>query len=163
MNPPLPALPTDNLYKFVAISGLVLVVVGVIVPIRLQTDIERRLAPMVAGLAAATEHMVAMSRALDPRPTDGAATGLRITPMEQEAIDKTGAEADRLMKLAEDAGFSPVELRAAKRWIQVSISAGLAGVVMMGIGFGLWYGKVQKYQDQLLKAEAMAKAKAASA
>jgi hypothetical protein len=144
--------PTDNLYKFMAISGLVIAIAGWTLPLLRLSSAEIQVAEANRAIAAAESaearaRWLAMEMSIDSVPDDAARSTY---------LDATERLSD-LVALAHiqqvEAKSLVSELRAT--WIlgRISIALGLAVSIA---GFVLWYKRVQKYLDIAIKRSAAA-------
>jgi hypothetical protein len=133
MTPPiLPSPPTDNLYKFIAVAGLVLLF-GAPVYWSSYTDAShgQRLEALRALLQKAATP--------DPRAAE--------------------EEVERHKKAYE---FVQDALSKYDQWVKyLSLVAAVAGLLLAAVGFWLWYVRVQRPQDTLLQRQ-VEQAKSAS-
>jgi len=144
--PKLPLPPTDNLYKFMAISGVVLLIVAPLFWAQFYiTHAERtRLALQALRIDLSPEHEYWNSKARIER-------GESVTDEQRKLVEKY----DALRKESERVGseflvydrFSYVVTGAA-------IILGVLGLVLTCFGFPLWYRKVQKPLDRILAKQA---------
>lgn len=144
----LPTLPTDNLYKFIALSGLVILLFSVVYPYKLVTDLE--LKAVEAGTqvkllelesAAIEREIYVMEKEKEPARDEVEALRLR---HEQNKINsiKIEGEQERLSVLLK-------QLRTAFNSLMFGV---LFGCVLAYIGFYLWYVRVQRPLDKERKA-----------
>ena len=137
-------LPTDNLYKFFAIAGVSMTLLSLYLMLtraemgttmRNQLDLEARLIE------------------IEEKQIEEAWKNLK---------QKAGPEAKALEKARNDIATRKARLsenaRAATRFLQMSVAivkdlqvAHYLGYVFAGLGFFLWYYKVQRYMDKALK------------
>jgi len=138
----LPLPPTDNLYKFMAISGVVLLIVAPFFWAQFHiTHAERaRLAFQALKIDLSPEHEYWNSKARIER-------GESVTDEQRKLVEKYDAkrkEDDRaISEFLVYEGFSYVVTGAA-------IFLGVLGLVLTGLGFPLWYLRVQKPLDLIL-------------
>jgi predicted nuclease with TOPRIM domain len=195
----LPTVPSDSLYKFVAIFGLVLVGFGLWLPDKFVTaDAAAREAYKARELAnirlerkkaqvdrlgeqfeKKSKEVEAKQKVLDEQRT--ALEAKRKVPADElgafmekmsrindelthvtdeyeplrlrqeEFVDEVRAETVELKSANEAAD----ELFAQRAWWQVLIfGSWVLGFVMIVVGFGLWYIKVQVFEDAILRKEA---------
>ena len=147
-----PSLPTDNLYKFISLSGLVLLVTAIIVPLRIQDEIDRD-SPRIEVILSTKANLAVLRWNQAAPPPDTLKT--------EEAIEKWRASQktrqmeleDRLRKL-EVSGAEYEEFCSAmqikRRWVIISYVIGIVGVALMGLGFTLWYIRLQQHQDKIV-------------
>ncbi len=142
-----PTLPTDNLYKFLALAGLVIVVLSDVLQNARMSAINEKLDALRVE-AAGTD---AESKSIDADLARGSA----LTSHERELLWQRRRE--HTLHLAESGARLAIvdRLITEQHDIQVwSDVASAIGAVLMILGFGLWYHKVQVYQDRLLRAQA---------
>lgn len=183
--------PTDNLYKFLTVSGLILLVLSVAAPLHFLRDVETmpgRKSPHLR--AAALDEIIALGIEFDekwakeqqPLPPD--ATELQqqldrkkklldrvaiVEGVEDEVFKRlhltepepTLAEVEMLKSLREkliDWQSADIEEWAYLEYaILVMICSRVGewlGLVMALLGFALWWRRVQRWQDRMLRAEA---------
>ncbi len=147
----LPSLPTDNLYKFIGLSGLVLFVTAIIVPLRIQDKIDRDFARLEAILRTKVDLAVlGWHQAITP---DTLKTEEAIENWRKVQKEKQTELEDRFQKLevsgAEDEEFC-MAIQIKKRWVRISCVIGIVGFALMGFGFTMWYLKLQRYQDKII-------------
>jgi hypothetical protein len=142
---PLPNLPTDNLYKFISLSGVALFFVGVgFLFVEQKSFLDR-----YTGLREISARIVYQtSQYIEPtlkNPT-------RLTPSEIRqrirVLDSLYAE--------QKTKQSVIEMQNTDHGI-IQIACVLAiglGLLIAERGFRLWYDRVQKYQDVILRNEA---------
>ena len=146
--------PTDNLYKFVAISGLVLIVTAIVMYVQLLDKFEWSLAGSIAVEEAHKDYLMARLHSHTP-PKHLDDSGIERWKKTQE--EKIAALFDRWERLQEIHGKSGdyrVWLRIMRRWSYLLLAVGLIGVVIMVLGFYFWYYRLQKYQDRILLKQA---------
>ncbi len=151
--PSLPQTPTDNLYKFMAIFGLTLLIVGNVIPIYIGYIQRTNTAEAMARIRAIDREMV-ISGSFDIFKVEDYSA---LTSEEREKIDvkrkdfiiKNGQAIDELNKLtATDFTFIII-------FIFSFVMAG-TGIWLIREGFTLWYKRLQKYQDIIIRNEARA-------
>lgn len=129
--------PTDNIYKFMAITGLLLIILGITYPYK---ELNKNIAEIYklnsqANLILLDKKELFYSKQLS----------------EQEYNAKLRQYNEKLIKLNEDQGI----FNAHKNQTGLSIIIGLCGVVigflLALLGFILWYKKLQKYLDVIIK------------
>jgi len=146
----LPNLPTDNLYKFVALSGLVIFLLSVIYPQTEVWDIEIEILRL-SGEGKEIDYLLN-----------------EIEDDSDELVDiklLTADEKKALVQNLVDLGLKSIKLETALDEINIrnerigslliKMYVGIAlGSAMMCFGFLSWYHRVQKYQDEIIKKEA---------
>src|SRR6266566_4123930 len=140
---PLPNLPTDSLYKFISLSGVTLFFLGGGL---LYLDDQRQTSQTaeIRAIGARSHHATELIKAdLNSR------AGLRSPDLErhQRAADSLMGEMDaRVEAFLEENQGNSVTL--------ILLAAMAVGLYLAGHGFVLWYKRVQKYQDMILRNEA---------
>ncbi len=140
--------PTDNLYKFVAISGLVLLFGAPVYWGTFELQVQER----------RTEAIVAFEKSWPPPeyfflPTsvgtnDGGGARERLEALRQ-SVEAAQAENVRATERLR-------EFERLERWLTVlAILLAVVGLAATVGGFRLWYVRVQRPQDQLLWKQAM--------
>jgi len=152
----IPSLPTDNLYKFLAIAGLVIIVLSVVGPWSRYEQLTPKTIEVETQVSTHKREIVSVESAI-------------MRTEEELKKAKTQKERELLLARAE-------ELQKQKRQLQIMISeiAGkrtllqhlqervalyfvvgtyslVFGVIVSIVGFVLWYRRVQRYQDGILK------------
>lgn len=159
----IPNLPTDNLYKFLTIAGLVLIFASAV-----WFEAERQDAFVKADNASLRarileiekEHLEKEELGLNVSRQRMFEGGLRPSDVEEQQIEaKTLNEQEKAFQIKE----AEVEAQAevANRIISklelarvfFSIGVGL-GFFLTGAGLRFWYTKLQVYQDRLVKKQA---------
>ena len=132
----LPSLPTVNLYKFIAISGLVLIVTSAVIiwsHDKMLTSIVQEQARRTSLLAAERKQIMDTQALPEQKKTEIA---------QKEAQLKSG---DKVFDIA---------LGAANFYGFLALGLELVGLLAAAIGFWLWYTRVQVHQDRILVAQA---------
>ena len=156
----IPKLPTDNLYKFVAISGLVLLLSAGY----LREAQRMQLHKDVALSNSEVSNLNSMSKQLDEdiKQLSPSAKGPFIANgVLYQTVNEARAslhskqlvlrEIRSAQKTRQDVlKASEGNLKSIWYWTQ---SAQYVGGILMIIGFSLWYVKVQRYQDEILRKE----------
>lgn len=157
----LPKLPTDNLYKFVAIFGLVLL--GGFAFLRLSTNAKHH-ANMVVYNVEAVENTSKRER-LQREIAELEETEVEGDFLVNGIIHKSRSEARAALHSLELAyGKEATDLRLRQSALSASEGdmktlwyGGQAlewlGGILMVIGFAFWYFKVQRHQDAILFAQ----------
>ncbi len=155
-----PQLPTDNLYKFLALSGVAILLASVLGPFgRFEQDwvaIHRIKGETDVLQMRVTHHEQRVQRLKSDmsRPdAEAASPGRRedlVTQIEasQEALELAGAELKARSDLAASIHHQTDDLFVLGG---LGISLGLS---LATAGFVLWYRRVQVHQDALLRSEA---------
>lgn len=133
----IPNLPTDNLYKFMALSGLFAMLASTLV---VSYDLSQL--SELQGTITATSDNINMLQDLGD-----AATTLRGDKYHAEAIELLKTNSINLNKHKFFLG-TLADRQKLMRWVFVT------GGLVSFLGFGLWYFKVQKHHDKILLSEA---------
>ena len=167
----IPGLPTDNLYKFFAIAGVVLLVASVTFSTNQVMETEN-------SIAALEEETALLKFDRDTLADDLAALQGDVRELESEVNTGAGAAESKLHERATNllsrvSDMKRVHLDLSRKtaavqaksqtiqrltrqrsWLinQCLVGAGL-GIMMMWSGFALWYFKAQSLQDALLQRE----------
>lgn len=155
-----PAIPTDNLYKFTALFGLVITILSAYVPYSKVGPLELhsvRLATDIAALQATADGLKEEVRLYNEAQ--------RIGPKALRAIGMTGADTkamrlrlvDITVKNAEIRGLIEQQLVLASELRLVAffgVVGMLVGTLIVGAGFYFWFSRVQRFQDIVLNYEA---------
>jgi hypothetical protein len=145
-----PNLPTDNLYKFVALAGLTMVVLSLVlfaVAMNARWDTLDRLEVDQASLDAEITNLRSDLDVLAKQAHPSAGDLRALRQRQQDLVAHAAvmaAKAGILRRLRE--GLKELVL-------QMYVGAGLGGGIA-AVGFMLWYRRVQVFQDQLLRAQA---------
>ena len=159
--------PTDNLYKFIAIFGLVVGAFSVYVPLlryvefnRLSQKTSALYRPMVQHLiaiddmAAAELECAIFQRAADKQKTPKPDRCINV----DELKAKGGAARAELERLKTQ--VAPMEVERDSQWqeyvlfLYVGILGLVVGIAMCLGGFWLWYTRLQCYLDASVKLDA---------
>ncbi|MBI3585128.1 MAG: hypothetical protein HY096_14420 [Nitrospinae bacterium] len=125
----LPNLPTDNLYKFIALSGLLISILTIILPIKINYDIRLKDLTIKKELAILNIELNFLKQnQTNKQQTLEELKDLRIKLIQQESKNK--------------------EL---EKYDDTTIYFFIYGLMTSTIGFSLWYSKVQKYNDIIIK------------
>lgn len=134
----MPLPPTDNLYKFLAIFGLIVATSSLFFTYIAIMDLEAQVVRL-RGEAIALEREVEW---LMPNPK------AVVSKAERRQVERRVAELKG--KKAVIRGLLE-QVKVLSRDLKVPLALGLA---LMVVGFGLWYYRVQRYQDLILRRDA---------
>lgn len=135
-------IPTDNLYKFLAISGLVLVIFSFVFANKLISRLRERLFEVQVDVAKINAELDFLESQQGASPDLGGGTPVS-DPLHSQREQKVAlAVADIKMEQLE---FLIRETRIATKGLILGVGIGGA---MMVAGFTLWYEKLQKPLDQ---------------
>jgi len=163
----LPSIPTDNLYKFLAITGLILCLVSIFYPTIEGDKIDREIIQLETNTniyLRESEHLNREQDFFEEKLDDAklAAKSKTLSKQGRDSISRELLEIDRKVlelriKAAEQQGYAKQILRLNSRLRLMNKCANYgfnSGVVLMFLGFILWYLQVQRYQDLIMKNEA---------
>ena len=143
----LPAPPTDNLYKFFALAGLALSAFCFVYLLTQVGDLElksievRTQAKILEVDVSALKHAIAVLEAKkDPTAEEIRQRGVQIQQLEIKFVEHEGQQ-DRLRTLTQN-------LRTVLNLLSVG---SLLGLPIAGLGFYLWYVRVQRPADKLAR------------
>jgi hypothetical protein len=138
----LPNLPTDNLYKFMAIAGLTLVVYSLIAPFALLNRNLEKIESVASEAAAIGADVKLLNESLKVDP---------VTPGDRE---EAGKRLEQSADVARRNAVLGVKREMVHRLNQQNLVVEIAGIVALLVGsalavagFYLWYDRVQKYLD----------------
>jgi len=172
MNIPIP--PTDNLYKFEALVGTIIVFASLYFPrvllIKLDEEVDAatiKIGTAEAELKFATRKEATISKILDnavaPKKSisefDGKKVVLEYSESELKGMLAQIEELERSMRI------SDVEVKVGQqrmerllkdfKWVEREMyCASIVGLIMALTGYSLWYWRIQVYQDKALKRSA---------
>lgn len=167
------SIPTDNLYKFLAVFGLVIPVAGIVYPHTVLVDLKERAVKNRASLERVEYEKAELYKDVEIL---GDAIGINgenfIDTLGQLTESQKALYAERLRNLLlkrHEIDMKVLDIRAdteiAKLYQAeismlnyVGVGASALGVSMMILGFYAWHHKVQKYQDAILESKASANA-----
>lgn len=168
--------PTDNLYKFLAIFGLIVTMFSVYVPLQRFLEYERVTSKyavaskpywdrqLTIARAGATSSLCTLEKeilaadAKSSAPDRGNSKTAETCNDVQAASAAASAAEDGLDKAQEQQAGIALEREIV--WHEYAIYLGfgiggaIVGVIMTVAGFVLWYLKLQRYLDRAVKAEA---------
>jgi len=135
----IPSLPTDNLYKLMAMSGVFIVAISLFL-----------WASSISGL---NQSIIEVS------------TKIKIYELKKEALEhkKISGKIDTQLQDKIDNIFFQIQGNALKNKLLledikvnslIALSVILLGVFLSYLGFTLWYSRVQKYHDTILASQA---------
>jgi hypothetical protein len=166
-------LPTDNLYKFLAIAGITLVVVAIVVPWSERDGLRREEARLLGEHSRIHSELKSLNPDMDvPAPTLGdihnpdigtaninakIETAIKAAPRKSAAGARELTEYERSLASLQ-AGLIEhralvLHATAANRLFWCVLAAGIA---LSGLGFGGWFLRLQRKQDAMLSLELLA-------
>jgi hypothetical protein len=160
MDSPLWRPPTDNLYKFLALSGLVAMLVALIYPLTMINKLEIESAEVFGDLKlsqaelARLELRVAALRAEDSSGQIEAGHRYLAETQLDEFSDAL-FDAQKAMILSQTRSHKlDVLFDNTKKWVNLAIILFAVGTVAMTFGFWKWYTKIQRFEDAILERRA---------
>lgn len=156
----IPDLPTDSIYKFVALAGLILFLISPIYyqffsrdvllkNIGLRAEMQR----MKKEVEFLKEDTILLREDIQAKKQDGSVS--------QEKHQNAGEKVEELNQKTRETELKSIELQritngvfvyndqlALLRWS--SVIGVIAGILMLVLGFYLWYTRIQLYQDKIL-------------
>jgi hypothetical protein len=166
----IPNLPTDNLYKFVALSGLVLTGAACYFTYSMSGQLNDKHYQYVSAFVATQEKMKlansnvemlnsAIKNTIDAQNGKAVPDGqlaIEIPPKEFKELEiearRVGSELaiENAMHDIEDQRIQ--ELESELKFVKwAGLFATIVGVAMSSIGFFVWYRKVQKPMDEMIQ------------
>lgn len=155
----IPSVPTDNLYKFIAFTGLVGVVTSVVL---LISQLGKYVDEQVELNSAWVEAWIALDGADEARIV---LTDARDDVLENDKADIFYEEiaalegvADVSLPLVFDVQIKAIEFvsleKVKTQAMAWTLGFGVVSLVVMCIGFGFWYGMLQRHLDAVAKQSA---------
>lgn len=148
--------PTDNLYKFLALFGLFLLGFAIWIAwksfwesaseFRDVANLQREHNELIA-----VQWGAALREAFEKADGDMDAVGEFLEDAVERASDETAESAQRLERREWDAQLATESTALILIFATV---LGAVGILLSFIGFLLWYFKVQRYQDRILRQQA---------
>lgn len=141
----MPNFPTDNLYKFMSIFGLALLLYGLITPFFVLNTNLNRIESIAVESAELSAKIELLSQTLEIDPPERGDTKKARELLEGSADLQAmhaamGVKKDIAHRLNQQNFFV----------IVISVIAALTGIALSSLGFYLWYVRVQKYEDMLV-------------
>lgn len=153
-------LPTDNLYKFMAIFGLIIYVITYFYPGFLIDEQEIRLAELENEKYNVETRLLIQQHWLQGigEMVDSAKDPISLQKLsELNLAEKSRLDTitNEILKIGKDASVALTKLKHIRSIITQSAWIGSIAGFFMILGFFLWYFKLQRYQDMIIKNEAM--------
>ena len=139
--------PTDNLYKFIAISGVVILILSVGFPFSKATNLSIKEAEITGDYI----RLIEESKFGD---APGALfTGdTKKTKEHIDFLNKQTKESNRHLRgIEQKERIVKILKQEIRFYTWVGIVGGTLGLAVSLFGFFLWYSRVQKYEDIILK------------
>jgi len=166
MQPPFPTIPTDNLYKFLAISGLVILLICSIYPALITARVSTSAAEVVAtrkllDYQAETlkEEVARIESDLAQAKKAKLVTNERLDALEERNERARAGLEDakrRIIDFEKQAKVALAEGNALKAQMDLMMPATVIGGGLFGLGFFLWYVNVQRHADTIIRNQAKA-------
>jgi len=143
----LPMLPTDNLYKFLALSGLVMLVLSFTFPRNMVDELELKAVESETNINLLAFEVSVLKDDVDAaeKKPKLAEDGIQKLSERQRQLEvktlQVGGERAKLNVLVKQLRFA----------MSLSIIGSVLGFVLADIGFWLWYMRVQKPADLLAR------------
>ena len=141
-----PSLPTDNLYKFIALAGLALILFSATYPIGRVIEFELGVVETKSQQekldiekSEIDRLLVNLEKAKDPQPQELAALRERHTQREIKTIE-----------LKKSIEIAQIQLDWAKYYLGAARFGLVIGLFLAFVGFRLWYLRVQRPNDIIL-------------
>ncbi len=161
----LPQPPTDNLYKFLAIGGLLIIVLPLYYIINREAVLNEKIRSTLHGVKIDSIEWEFMEKDAEKMYYSIDTTKLKDSPT--YAIDmrrtvdslesKSRTRERATVKLAADTDFIISSRKELDKLEQIGLTIMIFGLLLSGAGFTLWYFRVQKYVDRALKEEAVSR------
>ena len=163
--------PTDSLYKFCAIAGLVVVLISIYLPMRMVEEFESKASAFILELRRAKVELEFQSKELEGLDKD--LTSLRQSLMQKQAnksvheksVEHINQSASAIRQTAKIVALKNAEIitteeeikRLGERTrfaVRVGTIGWILGALLAIYGFTNWYRKIQVHQDALIKRQA---------
>lgn len=134
-------LPTDNLYKFIALFGLILTIAGAFLYTRFSNESWMAIESAIYYNEKAAEKLnllINLPSLKDKKIQD------YLSKLNKEA-NELSQKGDRFMADSKTAHKQFDRWRVGIEWLLI------VGVFLMVLGFSLWYLKLQRYLDIMIK------------
>ena len=139
------SLPHDNLYKFVALSGIALLLISIPYPLGKLDELAMQLAELegqVSVLAVKRNQLKNETTTLNQDPSSFSDAVARLHKAQE--LEIAAAELDAKLRQVES---SVTRINSYKLYF--SFGAGIGSVLAL-FGFFLWYWRIQRHQDKKL-------------
>lgn len=144
-------IPTDNLYKFIAIFGLIIFVLAVIYPRKALNELYLHSLELYGQVKILELQSVNLENKLNELglPTD------KGTLEQKEEFKKEAFNLKlKSQELKNANAKNDYLLKQYQSYLKYSYLGMTSGILLMFLGFILWYFKLQLYQDIIIKKEA---------
>lgn len=144
-----PQLPTDNLYKFIALTGIVTIGFSVTYPVGKAIELESKQIIASAQMERLQIQVEAAKRLAVQVEHQQHPSG--------EGMKLLGAMSERNQLSLVDIKMAVAQSNQQAAWLRIYIAASITGVgtgiLLAGFGFRLWYIRVQRPSDTRLQRE----------
>lgn len=139
--------PTDNLYKFIAISGVVILILSVGFPFSKATNLS------VKEVEITGDYIILLEDSKFGDAPRALFTGDQKKSKEHiDFLNKQTKESKRHLRVVEQKErIAKILKQEIRFYTWVGIVGGALGLAISLCGFFLWYSRVQKYEDIILK------------
>jgi hypothetical protein len=145
----LPSIPTDNLYKFMALTGVFMVVTMSVMLIFRLDQIAQQNTEVSLGKEALMYHTAQFQSQLDQAKKSG-------DPELQKKFDEGYKPLiEESLRLRQKSDFADLSVASTKRLLSILPTVFISGVLLATAGFVLWYLRLQRYQDRIVQKEAL--------
>lgn len=150
------APPTDNLYKFIAIAGLIGTILGIVLAARQVNTVMQSHVVAIESLQEAwlavgdsEEARTLLNDSIGKARRGESTFGLSIAANDIEGLNADAMTAIRDFEIQSDTYAREVQIKRGWDWPHGSL-IGLS-LVVMGLGFVLWYRRTQRLLDIVLR------------
>ena len=154
-------IPTDNLYKFLAISGLCLIIVGSTFPFRYAYETYKQvhqLSGEIGVMELEMKYLEEQTGSLEGKQDSlNPSTPAEHSPeINKENISLKGLSKELQIKILQLKNKNDLFLLQSKLARMFVFMGGLStgtGFCLAFVGFYFWYHRLQKYQDKIVEYE----------
>jgi hypothetical protein len=142
--------PTDNLYKFLALSGVLLVIFTLYLPFSMMNELRLMidlLQPEASSLEAKVDFWNEDKEILEARQSIASDEEKEDLEQRKRILETRIAFANAKMEAINRLGK---QMMVYEKYIKVFA---VFGWCLVFLGFGLWYSKLQKFEDKKIKRE----------
>lgn len=151
----MPNLPTDNLYKFMALSGLFLFCFSLYFITTKVDALEERVYKDGIAYSEWKVKAEALEKEIDHLTTEKSLAAQKSIEVNESLKSKLLEHNINLAKVKHATLYSKNNLEQIKHYQQIGFWLKVVSLLLSIFGFALWYFRVQKYQDIALKNEAL--------
>jgi len=164
----LPNLPTDNLYKFIAISGLLLIFLSTVLPLWLIHNMELELIEteeerdfISYELEILNNEIKLLEKQEEFLQALSSNTKRDLTKLNNKETKDIGKAEQKTIDIRKELMKSKIKSEKLSYLVSeitklklVIFIGNFIGIMFTSYGFSLWYRRLQKYQDEIIKNEA---------